>query len=80
MECHGEQHPYIATDQAPVDAIRCPNWNLLYERQCEQVAGHDGWHGFMWDWNNRSGGAHWWPGQRGACEVTAVTTASADGR
>jgi hypothetical protein len=41
---------------------RCPEVDLTYERQCELEAGHDGWHGFMWDWNDRSQGANCWPG------------------
>jgi hypothetical protein len=72
MECHGGRHPYIATEQAPVDATRCPNWNLSYERQCEQVAGHDGWHGFMWDWTDQAREAHWWPSGEAAAAIRAA--------
>lgn len=55
-------HPYIATEKAPAGAKRCPEWNQLYERQCEQEAGHGCWHGFMWDWDDPGRGPHWWPG------------------
>jgi hypothetical protein len=70
-ECHGGRHPYIATQQAPPSETRCPEVNLTFERQCEQPAGHDGWHGFMWDWNDREQGANWWPGRndRGGAEM-----------
>ena len=54
------------TEHGPVMALyepeQCPEINLTYERRCEGPAGHDGWHGFMWDWNDRSQGANRWPG------------------
>jgi len=48
-----------AIDEAPA---RCSEFNYTFERQCEQEAGHDGWHGFMWNWNRPDEGANWWPG------------------